>query len=66
VGETSPEPRLEEDRRLQDLRDPHKVEDIHATVLKALSVDYEQELETPIGRPMVLSEGRPIGRLLEA
>ena len=38
--------------------------DIHATVLHALGIDFEQMLDTPIGRPMALSEGQVIGDLL--
>ncbi|MEM6915482.1 MAG: DUF1501 domain-containing protein [Verrucomicrobiota bacterium] len=41
-----------------------KVDDIHATVLAALGIDYESEITTPIGRPLPLSEGRLIRELL--
>lgn len=64
IGETSPDPKLSETDRLADVRDPRNVEDIHATVLKALGIDFAQELETPIGRPMALSKGKPIDELL--
>ena len=50
--------------RLADLKDPHTVEDIHATMLKAMNIDLGQELDTPIGRPMKINEGQPIDRLL--
>lgn len=40
------------------------VDDVHATVLSALGIDYESEITTPIGRPLPLSEGRIIRELL--
>jgi hypothetical protein len=64
IGETSPEPKLDEKNRLQDIKDPRNVEDIHATVLQALGIHFERELITPIGRPMALSLGKPIAELL--
>lgn len=42
------------------------VEDIHATVMHAMGVDYALELDTPINRPMKLSEGRVLQALLSA
>jgi hypothetical protein len=66
IGETSPEPKLDAKDRSQDVRDPRNVEDIHATVFEALGIDFQQELETPIGRPMAVSQGRPIRQLLDA
>lgn len=42
------------------------IEDIHATVLHAMGIDYQEELQTPINRPMKLSEGKPISALLDA
>ena len=46
-------------RRQNSVRqDPHPVEDLHATILHALGIDFTQEIETPIGRPMALSKGR--------
>lgn len=41
------------------------VEDVHATVLQALGVDFAQELDTPINRPMKLSEGKVIQQLID-
>jgi hypothetical protein len=49
---------------LQDVADPRNIEDIHATVLSALGIDFEQELQTPIGRPMAISKGQVIRELL--
>ncbi len=40
------------------------VADIHATILHTLGVDFKQDLETPIGRMLPISEGRVIQELL--
>lgn len=40
------------------------VEDIHTTILTAFGVDYTYELMTPIGRPLAISDGKPIPALL--
>lgn len=40
------------------------VEDVAATVLAALGVDVRLELETPEGRPIPVTKGTPIRRLL--
>ncbi len=40
------------------------VEDIHATVLHRLGIDPTEEILTPIGRPIALSEGRLIREIL--
>ena len=64
VGETSPTPNLEAKDKSVNLKDPHSVEDIHATILSRLNVDFAKSLDTPIGRPMKISEGRPITKLL--
>jgi hypothetical protein len=54
LGETDPSGEKEEPA------DPIRVEDVHATILNQLGVDYEYELTTPIGRPLPISEGRPV------
>lgn len=64
VGETSPDPDLEAEDKTKDIVEPHNIADVHATVLKTLGIDFEQELQTPIGRPMVVSQGAPIDGLL--
>jgi hypothetical protein len=40
------------------------IQDVHATVLTALGIQPEFELETPVGRPIKLSEGTAIRELL--
>jgi hypothetical protein len=66
IGETSPQPPDGAEARdvALHVRDPRPVADIHATVLSALGVDYRQELMTPVGRPMIISEGQVIRELL--
>jgi uncharacterized protein (DUF1501 family) len=58
IGETDP------DGTKTDPIDPIEIHDLYATILKALGVEYNKELTTPIGRPMALCKGRPIDRLL--
>ncbi len=44
--------------------DPIGVDDLYATVLTALAIDPAHQVQTPIGRPIKYSNGKPIGRLL--
>lgn len=66
IGETSPTPKRDSKRPTEDLKDQRPIEDIHATVFEAMGIDFEQELDTPIGRPMAVSKGKPIKTLLES
>ncbi len=63
IGETNPEPDRDAKDETADVVDPHEVEDIHATVYKALGIDYEQEMMTPVGRPMIVAQGNAIKEL---
>lgn len=63
-GATSPTPKLDRDKPLDDIENSVTVGDLHATILHALGVPYEEELDTPIGRPLKRSEGQPIKELL--
>ena len=63
-GATAPEPKLGDDRPLQNVENPVTVADLHATILTSLGVDPLEELDTPVGRPMKRSEGTPIRRLV--
>lgn len=40
------------------------VPDLHATLLRALGIDHEQENITPIGRPLRWSDGKVVPKLL--
>ena len=63
IGQTSPNPQRG-DKPLKLLRDPHSVEDVHATIFSAMGIEFQRELETPIGRPIKICEGRPIEDLI--
>ena len=65
-GATSPDPKLDSDKPLDDIEDTVTVADLHATILSTLALEYDLEQDTPIGRPMKRSEGEPIGAILEA
>ena len=47
IGETSPNPKLDENTACNDLADPSNVEDIHATVLHALGIDFTEDTSRP-------------------
>lgn len=64
IGETTPEPDLDAKDKTKGLVQPHNIADIHATILEPLGVDFRQELQTPVGRPMIISQGEPIVDLL--
>ncbi|MFT5524006.1 MAG: hypothetical protein ACI9HK_001956 [Pirellulaceae bacterium] len=65
VGETDTEIDFDDRKsRTKHVVDPKNVEDIHATVLHTLGIDFEQELQTPVGRPMIVSKGAPIKQLV--
>jgi uncharacterized protein (DUF1501 family) len=57
VGETDPEGR-------NDPINPVRVGDLHATILKAVGLDPKKANQSPVGRPIQLSEGKPIAELL--
>ncbi len=48
----------------QSVQDPVTVADVHATMLQAIGIDHSVQLQTPIGRPMTISEGIPIKSVL--
>lgn len=63
-GGTAKDPKLDRDKPLADIENPVTVSDLHATILKALQIDFDEELDTPIGRPLKRSEGQPIGAIM--
>ncbi|MEZ6094536.1 MAG: DUF1501 domain-containing protein [Pirellulaceae bacterium] len=65
VGETNSDPNPENPDPKGDLRDSHSVADLHSTIYEALGIPFAEEVITPIGRPLKISEGKPIHRLLE-
>jgi hypothetical protein len=58
IGETDPE-------GVKGPTHPVQVSAIHATVLTALGLDPQHENVAPAGRPIKLSEGRPLESLLQ-
>jgi uncharacterized protein (DUF1501 family) len=56
IGATDPE-------GIKEPVDRTPIADLHATVLKAVGLDPTRENLSPIGRPITLSEGRPIAAL---
>jgi uncharacterized protein (DUF1501 family) len=64
IGETASEVDEKAAEKTKHVSNPRPVEDLHATILDALSIDHTKEIKTPIGRPMVLSQGTPIRELL--
>lgn len=57
IGETDPE------GGRVDFKKGTPIENVHATVLHSMGINYAHELDTPVNRPMKLSEGTPIERL---
>jgi uncharacterized protein (DUF1501 family) len=44
--------------------DPVTVQDLYATILKTMGIDWTEEVLTPIGRPLMLCDGSPLERLM--
>jgi len=64
LGSNNPKPNLDSKNPTENVQDPRNIEDIHATVFTALGINFEEELNTPIGRPMAISKGKVIKELL--
>ena len=63
-GATAAKPNLDSDKPLEDVENPVTVADLHATILSSLGVPFDEELQTPIGRPLKRSEGQPIRHVI--
>ncbi len=63
IGETSNPDEAVNVKSIQPA-DPIKVPDLYATILQTMGVEYDYEEMTPIGRPLLRTEGTPIERLL--
>lgn len=44
--------------------EPVQIQDLYSTILQNLNIDYKKELISPIGRPLALSDGTPIEKLI--
>lgn len=64
IGATNPEPKQEAKAEAVNVVGPQPVENIHATIFRALGVNFERDHLTPIGRPMSYSKGKVIDELL--
>ncbi|MFO0014650.1 MAG: DUF1501 domain-containing protein [Planctomycetota bacterium] len=63
-GETTSKPIDEGKEPLDGVKDPVRVEDLHATLLHGFGIDFAEEMMTPIGRPLAHSQGAVISHLL--
>jgi hypothetical protein len=64
IGQTSPELNMDKERYAENVVDACELHDMHATVFHLLGIDFQQTVDTPVGRPMVFSEGKVIKELL--
>lgn len=62
-GETTSESIEEGKEPLDGVKDPVRVEDLHATLLNGFGIDFSAEMLTPIGRPLARSQGSVITSL---
>lgn len=66
IGETSPTPEKGSKTPTKFLKDANPIENVHATILNRLGIEYSKELQTPIGRPLKICEGEPIEKLFDS
>jgi uncharacterized protein (DUF1501 family) len=68
IGETSPDTAYtEQNKRPTDRQPPAdaiSLPDLDATLLSVLGLSPQEEIQTPIGRPIKLSDGTPVEGLL--
>ncbi len=62
-GETTSESIEEGNEPLDGVKDPVRVEDLHATLLNGFGIDFSEEMLTPIGRPLARSQGSVVTSL---
>jgi hypothetical protein len=62
-GETTSESIEEGKEPLDGVKDPVRVEDLHATLLNGFGIDFSEEMLTPIGRPLARSQGSVVTSL---
>jgi len=65
-GATSPKLESDENKRTAHVEAPVEVADLHASLLKSVGIDGDLELQTPIGRPLTLSQGKALASLVNA
>jgi hypothetical protein len=68
IGETNPYQDVTEPDQLSASKsmpaDPVQIPDLFATIMHVMGLSPEQEILTPIGRPIKLTEGTPLERLI--
>lgn len=62
-GETSDALLQEGKEPLDGVKDPIRVEDLHATLLHGFGIDFAEESITPVGRPLARSQGSVVSQL---
>jgi hypothetical protein len=62
-GETTSEKIDDGKDPLDGVKDPVRVEDLHATLLHGFGIDFSEEMLTPIGRPLARSQGSIVSSL---
>lgn len=65
-GSTGTEITEESSNKTGHVDKPLDVPDFHASLLHALGIDGSLELQTPIGRPLTLSSGKPVLELFDS
>lgn len=65
-GQTNHEPIANESDPLSGVKDPVRIEDLHATILRSFGIDPSVESITPIGRPLAVSQGSIIQELFDS
>jgi hypothetical protein len=65
-GQTNHEPIANESDPLSGVKDPVRIEDLHATILHSFGIDPSVESITPIGRPLAVSQGSIIQELFDS
>jgi uncharacterized protein (DUF1501 family) len=64
-GQTTRELQENASDPLAGVKDPVRIEDLHATILHSFGIDPTVESITPIGRPLALSQGSVVEQLLD-
>jgi hypothetical protein len=64
VGET-PASVFDEDKAKPKPTDPITIPELYATIMFAMGIGWDDEIITPIGRPIRFAEAEPLNRLLK-
>ncbi len=67
IGETDPNAAKEKDKKVTERtppKTPVSIPELYSTILTVMGLDPYEEIQSPIGRPFMLSEGDTIDQLL--